>query len=71
MFETSIEIYYKTMQNQIEYKEGYTPNTLQDPEESFVFGKGWSYGPNFCKQSKGQAYRLGWLHAFMDLAQIS
>ncbi len=31
------------MQNQIEYKEGYTPS-LSDPEKSFVFGKGWSYG---------------------------
>ena len=25
MFETSLEVYYKDMQNQIEYKEGYTP----------------------------------------------
>jgi outer membrane receptor protein involved in Fe transport len=47
MFETSVEAYYKTMNNQIEYKEGYTPNTLSDPEESFVFGKGWSYGAEF------------------------
>jgi hypothetical protein len=45
-YETSIEAYYKTMQNQIEYKEGYTP-TLSDPEEEFVFGKGWSYGSEF------------------------
>ena len=43
MFETSLEVYYKEMQNQIEYKEGYTPS-LKDPEASFVFGKGWSYG---------------------------
>ncbi len=43
MFETSLEVYYKEMQNQIEYKEGYTPS-LKDPETSFVFGKGWSYG---------------------------
>ena len=46
MFETSVEVYYKTMQNQIEYAEGYTPS-LNDPEESFVFGKGWSYGSEF------------------------
>lgn len=26
MFETSLELYYKTMNNQIEYKEGYTPS---------------------------------------------
>lgn len=46
MWETSIELYVKTMQNQIEYKEGYTPG-IGDPEESFVFGKGWSYGAEF------------------------
>ena len=32
------------MQNQIEYQEGYTPNTLEDTENFFTFGKGWSYG---------------------------
>ncbi|MDO9156988.1 MAG: TonB-dependent receptor, partial [Sediminibacterium sp.] len=26
MFETSVEVYYKTMENQIEYREGYTPS---------------------------------------------
>jgi len=46
-WETSVELYYKTMQNQIEYKEGYTSNTLRDPEENFTFGKGWSYGSEF------------------------
>lgn len=45
-YETSMEVYYKHMQNQIEYKEGYTPS-LKDPEEEFVFGKGWSYGAEF------------------------
>ena len=34
MYETSIEAYYKTMENQIEYKEGYTPS-IKDPEEEF------------------------------------
>ncbi len=45
-YETSVEVYYKNMQNQIEYKEGYTPS-LKDPEEEFVFGRGWSYGAEF------------------------
>lgn len=43
MLEISVELYYKSMDNQIEYREGYTPS-LKDPEEDFVFGKGWSYG---------------------------
>ncbi|QEC66070.1 TonB-dependent receptor [Panacibacter ginsenosidivorans] len=60
MFETSLELYYKTMQNQIEYREGYTPNTLKDPEEDFVFGKGWSYGSElFVNKVKGRL--TGWV----------
>ncbi|HYV91097.1 MAG TPA: TonB-dependent receptor [Chitinophagales bacterium] len=43
-FETSVEVYYKKLLNQIEYKEGYTPQPNEDLEQSFVFGKGDSYG---------------------------
>ncbi len=58
-FETSLEVYYKNMQNQIEYKEGYTPS-LSDPEESFVFGRVWSYGAElFVNKVKGRL--TGWL----------
>ncbi|RYD96927.1 MAG: TonB-dependent receptor, partial [Sphingobacteriales bacterium] len=42
-YETSLEVYYKDMQHQIEFEEGYQPN-VGDPEEHFVFGHGWSYG---------------------------
>jgi len=73
MFETSIELYYKTMKNQIEYKEGYTPS-LSDPEENFVFGKGWSYGSEFfINKVKGRltgwiGYTLSWTwRKFPDL----
>src|SRR5450755_3415831 len=65
MFESSVELYYKQMQNQIEYKEGYTPS-LSDPENSFVFGKGWSYGAElFINKTKGRltgwiGYTLSW-----------
>lgn len=65
MFETSVETYYKTMENQIEYREGYTPS-LKDPEEEFVFGKGWSYGAEFfVNKVKGRltgwvGYTLSW-----------
>ena len=64
-FETSVEAYYKTMENQIEYREGYTPS-LKDPEEEFVFGKGWSYGAEFfINKVKGRltgwvGYTLSW-----------
>jgi hypothetical protein len=58
-YETSIELYYKRMQNQIEYREGYTPG-LNDPEEEFVFGKGWSYGSEFFI-NKVQGKLTGWI----------
>jgi hypothetical protein len=65
MFETSVELYYKDMQNQIEYQEGYTPS-LKDPEENFTFGRGWSYGAEFfVNKVKGRltgwiGYTLSW-----------
>jgi len=66
MYETSIELYYKKMQNQIEYQEGYTPTTLEDTENSFTFGNGWSYGSEFfVNKTKGRltgwiGYTLSW-----------
>ena len=64
-YETSVELYYKEMENQIEYGEGYTPS-LKDPEHEFVFGKGWSYGSEFfINKSRGRltgwvGYTLSW-----------
>ncbi len=72
-FESSVEVYYKDMQNQIEYREGYTPS-LKDPEEEFVFGRGWSYGTElFINKTKGKltgwiGYTLSWTwRKFPDL----
>lgn len=65
VYETSVELYYKNMQNQIEYGEGYTPS-LKDPEHEFVFGRGWSYGSEFFfNKSRGKltgwvGYSLSW-----------
>lgn len=60
MFETSVEIYYKTMSNQIEYKEGYTPSPNENLEENFVFGKGESYGIEFFINKKTGKF-TGWI----------
>lgn len=72
-YETSVEVYYKDMRNQIEYAEGYTPS-LKDPEEDFVFGKGWSYGSEFfINKVRGKftgwiGYTLSWTwRKFSDL----
>jgi hypothetical protein len=59
-YETSMELYYKSMQNQIEYQEGYVPNTLEDTENFFTFGRGWSYGAEFfVNKAKGRL--TGWV----------
>ena len=68
MFETSIEAYYKTMSNQIEYKEGSQPsdNVYDNPDNAFTFGKGWAYGAEFfIKKRLGKftgwvGYTLSW-----------
>ncbi len=65
-YETSVEVYYKSMQNQIEYREGFVNSTLKDVEDDFVFGKGWSYGSEFfINKVKGRltgwiGYTLSW-----------
>lgn len=59
VWETSVELYYKDMKNQIEYAEGYTPS-LSDPEDEFVFGRGWSYGAEFFA-NKLRGKLTGWI----------
>jgi hypothetical protein len=67
-YETSVEVYYKQLKNQIEYREGYTPATLEDTENFFTFGKGWSYGTElFINKTKGKltgwiGYTLSWTY---------
>ncbi len=65
-YETSIEVYYKDLKNQIEYEEGYTPASLEDTENFFTFGKAKSYGTElFINKTKGRltgwiGYTLSW-----------
>lgn len=72
--ETSIEVYYKDMQHQIEYRSGYTPTSFRDPELDFVFGRGRAYGAEFfINKTKGKftgwiGYTLAWTYReFKDL----
>jgi hypothetical protein len=64
-YETSVEVYYKDLKNQIEFKEGYIPS-LDDPENNFVYGKGQAYGAElFIHKQKGRltgwiGYTLAW-----------
>ncbi len=58
--ETSVELYYKTLSNQIEFREGYTPTPNEDLEESFIFGTGESKGVEiFINKAKGRF--TGWI----------
>ena len=75
-YESSVELYYKSMQNQIEYEEGFLPeNTVNSNLDNyFVAGKGWSYGAEFfLKKNKGKfngwiGYTLAWTkRKFPDL----
>ena len=62
MFETSMELYYKEMDNLIEYKEGILPedNTNSSSDNSFTFGNGDSYGVEILtKKIKGKM--TGWI----------
>ena len=48
-YETSVELYYKTMDHLIDYKEGLTSddNMANNPDNNFTFGSGKSYGAEF------------------------
>jgi len=74
--ETSVEVYYKDMRNQIEYRSGYTPTSLRDTELDFVFGRGYACGAEFyLNKSRGKftgwiGYTLSWSwRIFEDLNQ--
>lgn len=75
-YETSIEAYYKDMNNLIEYRDGTLPqdNTSKNIENNVVFGKGESYGTElFIKKALGRfngwiGYTLSWTsRTFEDL----
>lgn len=56
MFETYIDFYYKSMNNLIEYKDGMDMTLMtMNPDQSYTFGKGWSYGMEvFVKKKTGR-----------------
>jgi len=68
LYETSVEVYYKDLKNQIEYREGTQPDddVKNNQDNNFVFGKGWSYGAEFfLKKTRGKlngwlGYTLAW-----------
>jgi len=60
MFESSIELYYKRLQNQIDYQNGAEIILNKNVESQLVFGKGRAYGMElFLKKNSGRL--TGWV----------
>jgi hypothetical protein len=60
MFESSIEVYYKNLQNQIDYKNGADLIFNSTVEAELVYGRGWAYGAEFLAK-KNYGRLTGWL----------
>jgi hypothetical protein len=59
-YETSLEIYYKNLQNQVDYKNGADIYLNEYVESELVFGKAWSYGLELYAGKKAGRF-TGWL----------
>lgn len=60
MYETSLELYYRKMDNIIEYDNGYTPQIGRQLERDFVYGEAESFGAEmYIKKRKGRL--TGWI----------
>jgi CarboxypepD_reg-like domain/TonB-dependent Receptor Plug Domain len=60
MYETSVEVYYKDLYNQLDYSETFTPTPDTDVEDNFISGRGHAYGVELLvRKNKGKL--TGWL----------
>ena len=60
MFETSIELYYKRLWNQVEYGNDAEDTANEEVEDLFVFGDGHAYGAEFFVKKKYGKFN-GWV----------
>jgi hypothetical protein len=60
MYETSFELYYKTLKNQIDYRNGANLILNNKVESQLVFGKGWGYGAEVLIRKK-YGKLTGWI----------
>lgn len=73
-WESSVEVYYKDMKNQVEYKDGVSPQDDggTNVDNNLTFGRGWSYGAEFfIKKKYGKVngwigYTLSWTKRQFD-----
>jgi hypothetical protein len=59
-FELNTEAYYKTMQHQIDYRDGADINTVPDIESQLLFGEGRAYGLEVLLKKKAGDF-TGWI----------
>lgn len=66
MYETSVEIYYKDLRNQVEFKESKTGQLSPNIENDLTFGVGESYGAEFfVKKAMGKFNGwIGYTHSY-------
>lgn len=59
-YELGAELYYKRMQNQLDYKDGTNINTVADVETALLYGVGRAYGFEFLVKKK-VGFFSGWI----------
>ena len=59
-YEVGAELYYKVMQNQLDYKDGTNINTITDVESALLYGVGRAYGFEFLVKKKLGLFS-GWI----------
>ncbi|MDD4755261.1 MAG: TonB-dependent receptor [Prolixibacteraceae bacterium] len=59
-YESAIEVYYKNLKNQIDYKNGADLIYNSTVESELVFGMGWAYGAEFMLKKKSGRVN-GWI----------
>lgn len=68
--ETSIEVYYKDLQNQLDYTESNVNELGVDEELKFISGKGRAYGAEFFIK-KAQGNFTGWIGYTLSKSELS
>ena len=58
-YETSLEVYYKDLKGQVDYKDGADIMLNKYVESELVYGKGWAYGAEFLLR-KNTGKMTGW-----------
>lgn len=73
-WESSIEVYYKTLENQLEFKNGIEATFTNSMfEKNLLTGKGWTYGAEWkLRKNSGDftgwiSYNLAWSYRQFDL----